>query len=286
MGTLVLLSLLLSLFGSVLFVVLYGLNASIQAEGSALALASFGLSIGLMTWAKHLLPPEMAVDERERLPSPEPEREAAFSAWSIGAEAVVSRRAWLTRLLGLSGGALALSSLWIALRSLGPTPGRALFQTAWRRGDRLVREDGTPVRAADLEDGAFLTVFPERVIRTADLDEAAAAAAATVLVRVEPILLRLPPEREAWAPDGCLAYSKVCTHAGCPVGFYRRQTHQLLCPCHQSTFDVLNGASVVRGPASRSLPQLPIEVSEDGYLRASDGYSEPIGPSFWERGEG
>jgi len=93
------------------------------------------------------------------------------------------------------------------------------------------------------------------VIRTASLDETVvAAAAATVLVRVEPVWLRLPPERQAWAPDGCLAYSKVCTHAGCPVGSYRRQSYKLLCPCHQSTFDVLSGARVVRGPASRSLP--------------------------------
>jgi len=285
LGTLISLSLLLSLFGSVLFVVLYGLNASTQAEGAALGMASFGLSIGLMAWAKHLFSPETVVEERERLPSPESERESLFAAWSVGAETVVSRRRWLTRLLGFSGGAWALSSLWIALRSLGPTPGRALSHTAWRRGDRLVQEDGTPVRAADLEDGAFLTVFPERVIRAADRDEAMAAAA-TVLLRVEPVLLRLPSERQAWAPDGCLAYSKICTHAGCPVGSYRRESHQLLCPCHQSTFDVLNGASVVFGPASRSLPQLPIEVSEDGYLRASDDYSEAIGPGFWERREG
>ena len=138
LGILVTLSLLLSLFGSLLFVVLYGLNASTQAEGVALALAAFGLSIGLMTWAKYLLPPETAVDEREQLPSPEPEREAAFAAWSVGAEAVVSRRAWLTRLLGAERRSVCGEE---RAASRGACRGRAAGQSILRVGRCIASAD-------------------------------------------------------------------------------------------------------------------------------------------------
>src|SRR5690606_26047816 len=103
------------------------------------------------------------------------------------------------------------------------------------------------------------------------------------LIRVDPDELRLPPERAEWAPEGLVAYSKICTHVGCPVGLYRETTHELLCPCHQSTFDVLRGARPVFGPATRSLPQLPITIDDEGYVVAISDYTEPVGPSFWNR---
>ena len=138
---------------------------------------------------------------------------------------------------------------------------------------RLVTTEGDPVRPDDVQAGAVQTVFPEGQVGAAD--------AQTLLLRVDPAALELPEGREEWAPDGIVGYSKICTHAGCPVGLYRAQSHELLCPCHQSTFDVLRGAEPTFGPADRPLPQLPIEVDDEGYLVAGGDFTEPVGPGFW-----
>jgi ubiquinol-cytochrome c reductase iron-sulfur subunit len=172
-------------------------------------------------------------------------------------------------------GALGAAAVF-PIRSLGPKPGRSLFQTAWRRGSRLVTSDGTPVAAGDLPIGGVLTVFPEAHIAAADSQ--------TVLLRVDPVTFRPLPGRETWSPQGYLAYSKICTHAGCPVGLYEQSTNRLFCPCHQSVFDVLEGAKPVAGPATRPLPQLPLEVGPDGVLRAQDDFGQPVGPGYWNDG--
>ena len=143
------------------------------------------------------------------------------------------------------------------------------------RGARLVREDGTLVRAGDLEIGSIVTVFPEGFV--------ADAASQTLLLRLRPDSLQAAPDRADWSPQGYVAFSKVCTHAGCPVGLYRQSSYELLCPCHQSTFKVLEQAKPVSGPATRSLPQLPLEIAQDGYLRAQSDYREAVGPGFWDR---
>jgi ubiquinol-cytochrome c reductase iron-sulfur subunit len=121
----------------------------------------------------------------------------------------------------------------------------------------------------------LVTVFPEGHAGSAD--------GQAVLVRVDPGVLVLRPGREDWSPEGLIVYSKVCTHAGCPVGLYQAETHQLLCPCHQSAFDVLDEAKPVFGPAAAALPQLPIRIDTDGFLRARGDFPEPVGPSFWRR---
>ena len=98
-----------------------------------------------------------------------------------------------------------------------------------------------------------------------------------------------PSQREviyegAYAPlEGIIAFSKICSHMGCAVALYEQQTKHLLCPCHQSTFDVTRAAKVIFGPAARPLPQLDITVDGEGYLVARNPFSEPVGPSFWER---
>jgi ubiquinol-cytochrome c reductase iron-sulfur subunit len=175
-------------------------------------------------------------------------------------------------LFGAAATSLGLAAL-LPLRSLGPTPGNALRTTSWRAGSRALL-DGRPIRAADIVVGSVITVFP---------DTEAHEDSATLLLRVDPSALQLPEGRAAWAPDGIVAYSKICTHVGCPVGLYRETTHELLCPCHQSTFDVLRGARPVFGPATRSLPQLPLRIDEEGYITAISDYAEPVGPSFWNR---
>ena len=244
-----------------------------QAEGTLLAVALGGLAYGIVTWAYGSMPMEPATGEREELASEEPERRAFVADLEAGKEQI-GRRRLLGRLLAAALGALGVAALF-PVRSLGPSPGRSLLRTAWRRGSRLVTAEGRLVRVGDLEVGGVLTVFPEGHAGRADSQ--------TLLIRVDPSDLRPRTGREDWAPGGHVAYSKICTHAGCPVGLYEATTHELLCPCHQSTFDALDGARPVFGPATRSLPQLALVEGEDGYLHAQGDYEEPVGPGFWER---
>jgi menaquinol-cytochrome c reductase iron-sulfur subunit precursor len=109
------------------------------------------------------------------------------------------------------------------------------------------------------------------------------AKAVVLLVRMDPSEMTISPGREDWSYHGIIAFSKVCTHVGCPVALYEQNTKHLLCPCHQSTFDLANEARVIFGPANRPLPQLPISVDDEGYLIATSDFTEPVGPSYWER---
>ncbi|HEX9235294.1 MAG TPA: Rieske (2Fe-2S) protein, partial [Actinomycetota bacterium] len=223
----------------------------------------------------HLLPAGPFVEEREPMTSPVPERQA-FEEDFARTEAAMPRRRFLGRMLLVALGALAAAAVF-PIRSLGPKPGRSLFQTDWRRGFRLVTPEGAPVAATNLPIGGVLTVFPEGHTGSADSQ--------TVLVRVDPASFDPLPGRESWSPDGYLAYSKVCTHAGCPVGLYEARTQRLFCPCHQSVFNVIDGAKPVAGPAARPLPQLPLFVDQSGFLRSQSDFTEPVGPAFWNLGE-
>jgi ubiquinol-cytochrome c reductase iron-sulfur subunit len=245
-----------------------------QLEGALLALSLGGLGVGAILWAKYLLPATPVTGGREPMGSTGEER-AAFEASFERGEQQLARRTVLNRMLLGAAGALGLALLF-PIRSLGPAPGNRLLSTSWRPGRRLVREDGSLVRVDELEVGGVVTAFPEGALDAADSQ--------VVLVRVDPAALRPRPGRGNWSPSGYVAYSKICTHVGCPVGLYRQTTHALLCPCHQSTFDVLDGARPVFGPATRSLPQLPLMVTADGVLAAQRDFTEPVGPGFWNRG--
>jgi ubiquinol-cytochrome c reductase iron-sulfur subunit len=158
---------------------------------------------------------------------------------------------------------------------------------------RVVRDvTGTPIRPADMQFGDLINAEPgiffetdeegEPLIEGADLQREKAKAA-VILVRMEPEDITPAAGREDWSVDGILCYSKICTHVGCPISLYERTTHNVLCPCHQSTFDLADNAKVVFGPAARPLPQLPLAVDEEGFLVAQSDFDEPVGPSFWER---
>jgi ubiquinol-cytochrome c reductase iron-sulfur subunit len=251
--------------------VVYWRGGQPQAEGALLATGFAGLAYGLVTWGNHLLPPGPFEEERHQFGD---ESQEALFEDDLQRGEPITRRKLLVRTLVLAAGGLGVAAVF-PIRSLGPKPGNTLYRTPWRGGLRLVTDDGRPVRAVEVPIGGLVTVFPEGHAGSAD--------GQAVLMRVEPGLIVPLPGRETWTPDGYVVYSKICTHAGCPVGLYQRETQQLLCPCHQSSFDVLHHAKPVFGPAAAPLPQLPIELGADGFLRATGDFSEPVGPSFWRR---
>jgi len=245
-----------------------------QVEGVLLAIALGGLGYGFVVVARRPPPQGPDTEERDVLPSSEGQV-AAFETDLERGEGWLARRGFLVKMLGVAAGALGVAALF-PLRSLGPNPGNSLRRTKWRRGSLVVDEQGEPVRLRTLEVGGVLTVFPEGHLEREDSQ--------TLLIRISDENVVTRKGREDWAPEGYVAYSKVCTHAGCPVGLYQQDVKRLLCPCHQSSFDAVEGARPMFGPATRSLPQLPLMVDDNGFLRARDDYDEPIGPGFWDRG--
>lgn len=253
------------------FMFIYWTGGSNLLLGGTFALCLGSIGLGLMLWAHWLMLSKEAIEPRENLQSPEPEREAALQAFREGKHDV-QRRMFLTW-FSLSAITM-LAAMFVSLfRSFGRPPGPSLFDTVWSRGQRLTTLGGKPVPADALQPGSTLVVFPQ--------DSIGDEKAQTVLVRVKEEFLNLPAERANWAPMGYLAYSRVCTHAGCAVGLYETTTDLLLCPCHQSTFDVLRAGVPTSGPADRPLPQLPLYIDSQGYLCAGGAFTQPPGPGFW-----
>jgi len=258
---------------------LYWVGGQTQWEGLYLGVGLFGFGFGLSAWGKYLLPRGPFVEDRHPFASTELEVEAMTAAVVDRGTAVVRRRGFLAGLLAAGSGIMGIVLGFPLLRSLGPTPKKTFDRTNWTKGSYVVDISGRRIHRADIEVGGALTVFPARFVNS----ENAQAVDQTMLIRPQKTPFLTKPGREGWTPDGYVAYSKVCTHAGCPVGLYQEQLYQLLCPCHQSLFNVLHGAQQVFGPAPRPLPQLPLYIDADGFLRAQSGYLEPIGPGFWER---
>jgi quinol---cytochrome c reductase iron-sulfur subunit len=250
-----------------------------QLLGLSIGLAFCFLAAGLIVIGKRVVVTEELV-EPYPAPARETDQDEVLQIIDESGDSV-SRKGFLK----LAGGA-AVGSIGIALltpaASLGPVfDTDPLYRTPWRRGRRLVDENGRRYRADDIESKLFYTGYPEG----ASHEELGAP---LVLVRIDPGELELPQGRDDWAPDGIVAYSKICTHAGCAVSLYRVPTFApvqpkpaLVCPCHYSTFDPAKGASVLFGPAGRPLPQLPLRIDASGGLRAAGNFSGPIGPSWW-----
>jgi ubiquinol-cytochrome c reductase iron-sulfur subunit len=253
--------------------VVYLLGGQPQAEGILLAVALGSLGVGFVVLARELLPGSEVTGHRGELPSSEADFEAMQASFVRGEEVLV-RRNFLLGMLAFAGGSLGVAALF-PLNSLGPHPTDTLLHTGWTPGSRLVNENNNPVRLGDLAVDGILTVFPA--------DRNSDATSQTIVINVGNAPQKVPPARQTWSVGGYVAYSKVCTHAGCPVGLYRASNHELLCPCHQSTFAVLDIATPVFGPAPRPLPQLPLAVDAEGYLIAQHDFTEPVGPSFWNR---
>lgn len=269
--------LILAAFAAVGFIVAYVLDGSTQVLGVTLASAFALLALAAVLAAARVLPREHAVEARPRFGDPEAQELLGEEIEQGGAG--VSRRRLLIGAMGTSLTALG-AALVAPLASLGPSSALGVGSAPWRRGIRLLDEDRRPIRPEDVTEGGFLVAFPEGEAR----DELGSP---LVVVRMRPEELELPPERAGWAPGGVLAFSRVCTHAGCAINLYRSPLYEptseraaLVCPCHYSTFDPAIGGEPIFGPASRALPQLPLAIDADGNLVAADGFSESVGPSF------
>lgn len=265
--------------------VVYSTGGQPQLEGAFLALALGGLGFGFIMWSRRFMPHEPVVEARHPIASTEEEVDAFREEFEQG-EVILTRRKLLIRSAGAAVVALG-AALLFPIRSLGPKPGAGLKNTPFAKGVYIVTANNQRVRPEDVNVNGVLTVFPEVPVGPNDdgdpnLRPQDQADAPTLLIRPnEPVH---PVEgREDWTPDGLVAYSKLCTHVGCPVGLYQADEHLLLCPCHQSTFAVLDGAKPIFGPATRPLPQLPLALDDDGFLVADGDFSSPTGPGFWDR---
>jgi ubiquinol-cytochrome c reductase iron-sulfur subunit len=260
------------------------------ALGISLSVALLALGTGSMIWVRHLTPDIEISEERHDLQSEPADRKAFQHEFAEGAAySQITKRPLIRRTMLLATAPLALAPL-VLLRDLGPLPQTDLRHTVWRKGLRAVTLGGLrPLRPADISTpGSLITVIPEGYAG----DDDALAKAGVILIKFAPGELHVPTNYDGgtlvstmnWTIDNIVAYSKICTHVGCPVALYEQTTHHILCPCHQSTFDAANGANVIFGPAARALPQLPLTTDADGYLVAASDFTQPVGPSFWERG--
>ncbi len=263
--------------------ILGDVEASQLFLGLGLTISLIFIGFGAVQWARRLMPDTEVIAERHEFRSEEIDRkEFVETIKERAATAGLGRRSLIKRSLGLALGVIGLTPL-VMLRDLGPLPKKALNETSWKSGTRLVTDPGNrPIRPEDLEVGSVAQVLPElpegteRTLENIGTD-------AVLLIRLRPTEFNLDAKRLSWTHNGIIAFSKICSHMGCAVALYEQQTKHLLCPCHQSTFDVTRAAKVIFGPAARPLPQLAISVDSQGYLVATQGFTEPIGPSFWER---
>ncbi|NBQ00498.1 MAG: Rieske (2Fe-2S) protein [Actinobacteria bacterium] len=289
---------LLSVLGTLLFIYAYlgidedsfvfipvlgSTNAHQLFLGLGLAMALFFIGMAAVHWAKTLMPDHEVVDYRKELRSKDEDRDDfVATVKDRAAEAGLGRRTFIKRTMLLSLGLVGLSPV-LLLGDLGPLPGNDQKETNWKSGTRLVTDPGDrPIRPSDLEVGGVAQVQPELPAgKVRHLDDIAKDS--VLLIRIRPEEFNLDAQRLSWTYEGIIAFSKICSHMGCAVALYEQTTKHLLCPCHQSTFDVTRAAKVIFGPSARALPQLAITVDSEGYLVAKQPFTEPVGPSFWGR---
>jgi ubiquinol-cytochrome c reductase iron-sulfur subunit len=298
-----------AMISSILFVVAYftlevgdnwdtfaGMGASNVALGTTLGIALLLIGIGIIHLARKLMGDHEIIEMRHAVASSTTDREEAVADIITGLdESGIGRRPLVRNTLLGAVGILGLPAV-VLLRDLAPGDQldiSKLAHTIWEPGMRLVRDVvGTPILASEVEVGDLINAAPEALFPTEENGypeihgaqlQVDKAKGAIIIVRMDPDDITPVDGREKWTVEGIICYSKICTHVGCPISLYERTTHHVLCPCHQSTFDLADGAKVVFGPAARPLPQLPLAVDEEGYLVAQSDFTEPIGASYWER---
>ncbi len=291
-----------------------GFGASTLALGGTLGLALLFIGVAIIQWARKLMGDHEIVEMRHPAYSEEADRQRALADLKIGFEETgIARRPLIRNSALASLGLLGIPAV-VMLRDLGTLPGDKLEHTIWGQGGREIKvvengrevtvkvplmriardAIGTPILASDLEIGDLVNAQPEVLfnperyyVDPAEVEgtnlQINKSKSSLILHRMEPGDLKPGKGRDDWDVNGIVAYSKICTHVGCPISLNERTTHHLLCPCHQSTFDLTDSGRVIFGPAGRPLPQLPISVDEQGYLVAQSDFTEPVGPSYWER---
>ncbi|MFR0352099.1 cytochrome bc1 complex Rieske iron-sulfur subunit [Streptomyces sediminimaris] len=260
------------------------INAMNFALGLTLGLALFAIGAGAVHWARTLMSDVEIADERHPIEASPEVKAKVMDDFRQGAKESALGRRKLIRNTMLGAMALFPLSGVMLLRDLGPLPHNKLRHTLWSKGKLLVNMNtNEPLRPSDVAVGSLTFVKPEGLEETDEDFQTQIAKAAVMIIRLQPANIKDKRELE-WSHEGIVAYSKICTHVGCPISLYEQQTHHVLCPCHQSTFDLSDGARVIFGPAGHALPQLRIGVNDQGYLEALGDFDEPVGPAFWERG--
>ncbi|MEU7133916.1 Rieske 2Fe-2S domain-containing protein [Streptomyces sp. NPDC046261] len=252
--------------------------------GLTLGVALFCIGAGAVHWARTLMSDVEVADERHPIEAAPEVKAKVMADFKLGAEESGFGRRKLIR--NTMFGALALVPLSgvVLLRDLGPLPGTKLRKTAWSEGKMLINQNTLqPLRPEDIQVGSLTFAMPEGMKEEDHDFQKEIAKAALMIVRLRPENIKDKRELD-WSADGIVAFSKICTHVGCPISLYEQQTHHVLCPCHQSTFDLADGGRVIFGPAGHALPQLRIKVNDKGYLEAMGDFAEPVGPAYWERG--
>jgi ubiquinol-cytochrome c reductase iron-sulfur subunit len=285
---------------------IHGYGLSNLTLGLTLGLSLLLMGIGAIHWAKKLMGDHEIVEMRHTAASTPADREVALEAFDQGVQESGFGRRTLVRNTMLGSMALLGLPALVLLRDLGPLPvfgkkgtaENSLEHTVWGKGVRVVNDvSGAPIKPEEIEIGQLINAEPALFFQETAPDGTVTPAqyegtdlqvqkvkAAVIVVRMQPDDITPYPSRKDWGIDGILCYSKICTHVGCPISLWEQQTYHLLCPCHQSTFDLANNGKVLFGPAARALPQLHLGVDKQGYLIAMSDFNEPVGPSFWERG--
>lgn len=286
-----------SIVGTLLFIVSYfvftpgssmsSIRLSTLMLGIGTGIAFFAVGIAAIHWAKTLMPDRELSEDRHTLAGTDEDQSVAQEIFKQGKEESGIARRSLIRNSMIAALALAPLPAILVFRDLGPLPKGVMHHSMWKKGVRLAKDTGgvpenpSLIKASDVTLGSVFHVIPED-LHTSDQPLDDKAKAAVTVMRLKPDELQVSKGREDWNYNGIVAYSLICTHVGCPVALYEHHTHHLLCPCHQSTFDVTRECEVIFGPAKRPLPQLPITVDSEGYLVARSDFHAPVGPSYWE----
>jgi quinol---cytochrome c reductase iron-sulfur subunit len=265
-------------------------NARNLGLGMSFGLGLLFIGLGAVQWSRTLMADEEMVDYRHGAASSEENKDYLITEMQKSAdEAQLTRRKVIGRSLLGALGTIFIPML-IGLADLGPWPTKkrraaTVGTTIWKQGVRLVHDvTFEPIKPDDIEIGQLVNAEPENLQDYEGTEfQVQKAKAAIIIVRMDPNTIKIPDSRKDWQVGGILCYSKICTHVGCPISLWEQQTHHLLCPCHQSTFDLGDSGVVVFGPAARALPQLPITTDAAGSLVARSGFTVPTGPSYFER---
>ncbi|MFI6573670.1 cytochrome bc1 complex Rieske iron-sulfur subunit [Nocardia fluminea] len=272
---------------------------------------TFGISvlvigIAVVLIRKRFIPAEISIQQRHDGPSDEIERRALAAELQDALDtSTLGRRKMMLGTAGAGVGVLGIGALLVFVGGMVKNP--------WAKGDKsplwvsgwtpdypgetiyIRRDTGRPgdivlVRPEDLDAGSMETVFPWKEKWRGD-EHATLESLRGIRNAVMMIRLRTEDAEKAIKRKGqesfnfgdYFAYSKICTHLGCPTSLFEQQTNRILCPCHQSQFLATEWGKPVFGPAARALPQLPITVNSEGFLVAAGDFIEPLGPAFWER---